>query len=122
MDKWLFLISHLAEMSHIFVYFFIAGAMPMKLPFAFPPKLIKGTVEGKQDSLSPASKASREVANLTEGQNPHTPVYGVKEFVCYQIWPQLLNSTPAWEMGGWQSWPGRGSYSVVWKGPWIKPE
>ena len=37
------------------------------------------------------SKASREVANLTERKNPHTPEYGVKEFVClsvcYQIWP-----------------------------------
>ena len=30
---------------------------------------------------SPASEASREVANLTERKNPHTPVYGVKEFV-----------------------------------------
>ena len=29
----------------------------------------------------PASKASREVANLTVRKNPHTPVYGVKEFV-----------------------------------------
>ena len=28
-----------------------------------------------------ASEASREVANLTERKNPHTPVYGVKEFV-----------------------------------------
>ena len=25
------------------------------------------------------SKASREVANLIEGINPHSPVYGVKE-------------------------------------------
>ena len=29
----------------------------------------------------PASKANREEANLTERKNPHTPVYGVKEFV-----------------------------------------
>ena len=39
------------------------------------------------------SKASREVANLTERKNLHTPVYGVKEFVslsvCYKLWPQL---------------------------------
>ena len=27
----------------------------------------------------PASKASREEANLTERKNPHTPLYGVKE-------------------------------------------
>ena len=31
---------------------------------------------------TPASEASREVANLTEGKNRHTPLYGVKEFVC----------------------------------------
>ena len=41
----------------------------------------------------PASEVSREVANLTERKNPHTPVHGVKEFVClsvcYQIRPQL---------------------------------
>ena len=29
----------------------------------------------------PMSKGSREVANLTERKNPHTPVCGVKEFV-----------------------------------------
>ena len=33
----------------------------------------------------PASEASREVANLTERKNPHTPVYGVKEFVCLSV-------------------------------------
>ena len=33
----------------------------------------------------PASEASREVANLTERKNPHTPVYGVKEFVCVSV-------------------------------------
>ena len=32
--------------------------------------------------MSPASEASREVANLTWRKNPHTPIYGVKEFVC----------------------------------------
>ena len=52
-----------------------------------------------------ASKRSREVANLTERKNLHTPIYGVKEFVClficlsvylsvclsirYKRWPQL---------------------------------
>ena len=35
----------------------------------------------------PASKASREVVNLTERKNPHTPVYGVKEFVCLSVVP-----------------------------------
>ena len=33
----------------------------------------------------PASKASREVAILTERKNPHTPLYGVKEFVCLSV-------------------------------------
>ena len=33
----------------------------------------------------PASEASREVANLTERKYPHTPVYGVKEFVCLSV-------------------------------------
>ena len=33
----------------------------------------------------PASKASREVANFIERKNPHTPVYGVKEFVCLSV-------------------------------------
>ena len=28
------------------------------------------------------SKVSTKVANLDERKNPHTPVYGVKEFVC----------------------------------------
>ena len=32
-----------------------------------------------------ASKASREVANLTERKNLYTPVYGVKEFVCLSV-------------------------------------
>ena len=31
--------------------------------------------------IPPASKASWEVANLTERKNPHAPLYGVKEFV-----------------------------------------
>ena len=34
---------------------------------------------------TPVSEASREVANLTERKNPHTPVYGVKEFVCLSV-------------------------------------
>ena len=33
----------------------------------------------------PASEASREVANLTERKNTHTPVYGVKEFVFLSV-------------------------------------
>ena len=31
------------------------------------------------------SGASREVANLTEQKNTHTPLYGVKEFVCLSV-------------------------------------
>ena len=33
----------------------------------------------------PASKASREVANLTRRKNPHTPIYDVEEFVCLSV-------------------------------------
>ena len=33
-------------------------------------------------SYPPASKVSREIANLTERKNLYTLVYGVKEFVC----------------------------------------
>ena len=33
----------------------------------------------------PESKVSKEEANLTERKNPHTPVYGVKEFVCLSV-------------------------------------
>ena len=36
-------------------------------------------------TLSPVSEASREVANLTWRKNPHTPSYGVKEFVCLSV-------------------------------------
>ena len=44
-------------------------------------------------SYPPASEGSREVANLTERKNPHTPVYGVKEFVCLSVinFSSLLN-------------------------------
>ena len=35
--------------------------------------------------LSPVKEANREVANLTERKNPHTPGYGVKEFVCLSV-------------------------------------
>ena len=36
-----------------------------------------------QSLYPPASKVSREVANLTEEKNPHTPVYGVKQFIFF---------------------------------------
>ena len=36
-------------------------------------------------SIPPASEVSREVTNLTERKNPHTPVYGVKEFACLSV-------------------------------------
>ena len=31
------------------------------------------------------AKPVTEVANLTERKNPHTPVYGIKEFVCLSV-------------------------------------
>ena len=37
----------------------------------------------------PASKASREVANLTERKNLPTPIYGVKEFVSLSVYPSV---------------------------------
>ena len=56
----------------------------------------------------PTSKANREVANLIERKNPHTSVYGVKEFVYMSVtnfdpnyaiiktvflgWSQILNT------------------------------
>ena len=33
----------------------------------------------------PAREGSREVANLTEQKNSHTPINGVKEFVCLSV-------------------------------------
>ena len=42
----------------------------------------------------PVSEASREVANLTEIKNPHTPVSGVKEFVCLSVCPSVSNFDP----------------------------
>ena len=41
--------------------------------------------------LSPASEASKEVANLSERKNLHTPVYGVKEFICLSLCLSLMN-------------------------------
>ena len=41
--------------------------------------------------LSAKSKARREVANLTLRNNLHTPIYGVKEFVCLSVMNFVLN-------------------------------
>ena len=38
-----------------------------------------------ENKIYPGSEASREVANLNEIKNPHTPVNGVKEFVCLSV-------------------------------------
>ena len=51
-------------------------------------------------SHPPASKAGREVSNLTERKNQHTPIYGVKAFVhlcvclsvCYKFDPNYLGT------------------------------
>ena len=48
--------------------------------------MIKVFWKKQNQYYSPASEASREVANLTEINNPHTPVYGVKEFVCLSVY------------------------------------
>ena len=44
--------------------------------------------------LSPASEASREEVNLTEGKNLHTHVYDVKKFVCLSIFLSVINLDP----------------------------
>ena len=36
-------------------------------------------------SYPPVSQGSRELANLTERKNLHTPLHGVKEFVCLSV-------------------------------------
>ena len=48
-----------------------------QLTYAIVPKPVK--------YYSPESEGSREVANLTERKNLHTPIYGVKEFVCLSV-------------------------------------
>ena len=35
--------------------------------------------------MHPGREASREATNLTERKNPHTPVYGVKDF-----WKEII--------------------------------
>ena len=42
-------------------------------------------IRRKFGNYPPANEASREVANLTERKKLHTPVYGVKEFVCLSV-------------------------------------
>ena len=41
--------------------------------------------------LSPVSEGSRELANLTERKNLHTPLHVVKEFVCLSVMNFDLN-------------------------------
>ena len=53
----------------------------------------------------PASKASMEVADLTERRNPHNPVYGVKEFVCLSVCLSVCDELwPNYPMTGWTKW------------------
>ena len=51
-------------------------------------------------SCPPASKGSREVANLTERKKSTYPVYGIKEFVCLSV----LNFDPKYLRTGWTEW------------------
>ena len=46
------------------------------------------------------AKRVREVANLTERKNPHTPVYGVKEFVRLSV----INFDPNYLRTGKTEW------------------
>ena len=58
----------------------------------------------KRKNLPPASQASREVANLTERKNLHTPVYGVKEFVCLSVCLSVANFVPDYLRTGRTEW------------------
>ena len=55
--------------------------------------IIKHDIWIKYPILSPVSEVSREVVNLTERKNPHTLVYGVKEFVCLSVCVLTLKIT-----------------------------
>ena len=48
----------------------------------------------KHNIYPPASEARREVANLTERKNLHTPVYAVKEFVLIILGRDLSVALP----------------------------
>ena len=51
------------------------------------------------------SKASREVANISEIKNLHTPVYGVKESVCQMsVCLSVTNSDPNYVRTGRTEW------------------
>ena len=39
----------------------------------------------------PASEASKGGANLKERKNLHTPIYGVKEYVCLSVCLSVVN-------------------------------
>ena len=47
---------------------------------------------GIQQVIPLQAKQVREVANLTERKNPHTPVYGVKEYYKDKMWNLLYLS------------------------------
>ena len=66
------------------------------------PGHVSSPVEFKENIylFPPCGKASREVANLTERINPHTPVYGVKAFVCLYV----LNFGPNYLKTGRTEW------------------
>ena len=56
--------------------------------------IILGELEVRAMNYPPASKASSEVANVYERKNPHTPVYGVKEFVHLSVCLSVVNFDP----------------------------
>ena len=53
---------------------------------------------------TPASEARKEEANLTERKNLHTPVYGVKEFVCLSVCQDAMNFDPNYLRTGRTEW------------------
>ena len=56
-----------------------------KIRFEYLKNLNNGRKSFDFLNFPPASNASMEVANLTERKNPHTPVNGIKEFVCLSV-------------------------------------
>ena len=66
-----------------------SGGSQQLVPFS-----LRVAHNGKKFCYPPASEASREEANLTERKNLHTPVCGVKEFVCRSVCLSLTNFDP----------------------------
>ena len=61
----------------------------MSIPFLWQSELFFPSMWPNLKVIPLQAKRVREVANLTEIKNQHTPVYGVKEFVCLSVFMVL---------------------------------